>query len=293
MFALPSDEIALTATATSVVSVRYGNGGLVSTVRVRDLADGRLRASVDRPGTVASAVVVGSVVYVTGDNGTGGSDAGVQAISVVDGSVRDVIAPGPAPAGATGPVTRNQLRLDPSGTVLGSPLCSGDQCTVDVVDLASGARTTPVRNAKGFLVALTNRTIYLANDTSTSLDALDAATGAQRWHLGDIQLTGVLPTSDGARVLLSYLPAGGNGAMTFTLASADASRGTLQVLLQRPADTDVPTFYPNLSNDRFAVIGSGGSLGDLLGGTGRRAALTLVSTTSGAISADAVTLAAP
>src|SRR5260221_6965163 len=65
--ALPNDEIALTATATMVVSVRYGQNGRTSTVRVRDLPTGRLRVSVDRPGTVSSAVVVGATVYVAGD----------------------------------------------------------------------------------------------------------------------------------------------------------------------------------------------------------------------------------
>src|SRR4029079_10643005 len=96
---LPDDEIALTATATSVVSVRYASGGATSTVRVRDLSgSGRLRVSVDRPGTVSSAVVSGDTVYVAGDPASGGgSDGGVQAISVTDGSVRDVIPAGPAP----------------------------------------------------------------------------------------------------------------------------------------------------------------------------------------------------
>ncbi len=291
---LPPGEIALTATADNVVSVRYGPGGRSSTVRVRDLTGGRLRASVDRPGTVSSAAVAGDMVYVTGDDGTGGgSDAGVQAISLADGSVHDVIPAGPSPADATGPVTRSQLRLDPPGRILGSALCTGDRCTVDLVNLASGLRTTPIRNGHGFLVALTDRVIYLADDTLTTLDALDAVTGELRWQLADVQLSGVLPTSDGSRVVLSYLPGHVAGSPVFTLASADAATGVLQVLLQRPADTDVPTFYPNLSGDRFAVIGGGGTLGEWLGGSRGRAALTLVDTRSGALSTNAVSIAAP
>ena len=97
--------------------------------------------SVDRPGTVSSAVVAGDTVYVAGDAGTGGgADAGVQAISLADGSVRDVIPPGPAPADAVGPVTRRSCGwIRPAG-FLGSPLCSGENCTVDLVDLATGER---------------------------------------------------------------------------------------------------------------------------------------------------------
>jgi len=294
LLVLPADEIGLTATASTVVSVRYGANGRTSTVRVRDMAGGRLRASVDRPGTVSSAVVAGTVVYVTGDAGTGGgADAGVQAISLADGSVRDIIPPGPAPADAAGPVTRTQLRLDPSGTILGSPLCSGDQCTVDLVDLASGARTTPVRNVHGFLVALTSHVLYLVDDTSTALQAVDAATGVERWRVDGVQLGGVLPATDGSSAVVSYLPATRSGPLTFTLASIDAVTGERHVLLERPADNDVPTFYPNLSGDRVAVLGTGGTLGEMLGGAARRAILTLVDARSGATRAGGLTLTTP
>src|SRR5690349_8262825 len=43
VLALPSDEEALDADAGQVVSVRHVNGGASSTVRVRDLANGKLR----------------------------------------------------------------------------------------------------------------------------------------------------------------------------------------------------------------------------------------------------------
>ena len=291
---LPADETALTASASTVVSVRYVANGRTSTVRVRDMAGGRLRVSVDRPGTVSSAVVAGSTVYVTGDAGTGGgADAGVQAISLADGSVQDVIPPGPAPADAAGPVTRTQLRLDPARTILGSPLCSGDRCTVDLVDLASGTRTTPVRNGQGFLVALTGRVLYLVDDTSTALEARDAVTGDLRWRVDGVQLGGVLPVTDGSRAIVSYLPANRSGPLTFTIASIDTATGDRQVLLERPADNDVPTFYPQLSGDRVAVLGGGGTLGELLGGAAHRALLTLVDTRSGATRAGGLTLTTP
>jgi hypothetical protein len=291
---LPPDEIGLVANATQVVSVRYGSAGATSTLRVRDLGTGRLRVSVDRPGTISSAVIAGSTVYVTGDAGTGGgADAGVQAIALGDGSVRDLIPAGPPPPDATGPVTRTQLRLDPTGRMLGSPLCSGDTCSVDVVDLASGARATPVRNGHGFLAALSARRLYLVDDTSTSLMAVDATTGDVAWSLDDVQLNGVVPSSDGSRVLLGFLPAGRSGAFVWTLASADAATGAREVLATRSADGDVPQFYPGLSGDRFAVLGSGGTLGELLGGLRHRAALTLIDARSGAAQADALTIDAP
>ena len=291
VLALPPDETALTATATNVVSVRYGAGGRTSTVRVRELPRGTLRVSVDRPGTVSSAVVAGDVVYVSGDAGTGGgADAGVQAISLADGSVRDLIPPGPAPSDAVGPVTRTQLRLDRSGGLLGSPLCSGETCTVDLVDLATGERTTPIRNGHGFLIALTRRVLYLTDDTLAVLEARDAATGSELWRLADVQLQGVLPLSDERRAAIGYLPS--TGAASFTLAAADATTGALRVLLRRAADADLPTFYPGLSGDRFAVIGGGGTLGELLGSR-RRAALSLVDLGTGAAQDDAVTITAP
>jgi hypothetical protein len=291
---LPPDEIGLAATATVVVSVRYGPGGRTSTVRIRDLEGGRLRATVDRPGTISSAVVAGTQAYVTGDDGSGGStDTGVQSISIDDGSVRDVIPAGPAPAEISGPVTRAQLRLDPAGRVLGSGLCAADRCSVDLVDLSSGVRSTPVHNGHGFLVAFAGRVLYFVNDTSTQLDALDAVSGALLWHLEDVQLGGALPSADGSRVTLAYQPTTRTGGPVFTLASADAATGALAVLLRRPADTDVPAFFPGLSGDRFAVISSGGSLGDLLGGVLRNAALTLVDARTGAVQPGTLTLTAP
>lgn len=294
VLALPGDEIGLAASAAQVVSVRYGAGGATSTLRVRDLANGRLRLSVDRPGTISSAVLLGPTVYVTGDAGTGGgADAGVQAIALGDGSVRDVIPAGPAPADAPGPVTRTQLRLDPTGRWLGSALCSGETCSVDVVDLQSGARTTPVRNGHGFLAALSATTLFLVDDTATSLSAIDAATGDVRWQLDDVQLNGVLPSADGSRVLLGFLPASRASGFLWTLASVDAATGARHVLLTRPADADVPQFYAGLSGDRFAVLGSGGTLGELLAGPRRRAALTLVDSRSGAAQDDAIAILAP
>ena len=292
---LPNDEIGLTATATSVVSVRYSGSGATSTVRVRDFAGRRLRVSVDRPGTISSAVIAGSTLFVAGDTGTGGgADAGVQAISLADGSVRDLIPAGPAPADAPGPVTRGQLRLSPSGRTLGAPLCAGDQCSVDLVDLPTGARSTPVRNANAFLLALTDQVIFLTDGFSTSIRAVDAATGQERWSLVNAQIGGVAPSSDGARVVIAYLPdLDRGGPFTFTLASADAATGGLTVLLRRPADAEAPTFHPGLSGDQFAVIGNGGPLSEVLAGTGHRVALTLVDAISGTTLPDALTLAAP
>ena len=267
----------------------------MSTVRLRDFAAGRLRLSVDRPGTISSAVLAGNTLYVAGDTGTGGAaDAGVQAISLADGSVRDLVPGGPAPADAAGPVSRGQLRLSPSGRTLGAPLCAGDQCWIDIVDLATGARSTPVRNAGGFLVALADDLLYLTDGLATSLRAVDARSGQPRWSLDNAQIGGVAPSGDGARVVIAYLPdLNRGGPFTFTLASADAGTGALTVLLRRPADADAPTFHPGLSGDRFAVIGNGGPLSEVLAGIRHRVALTLVDAVSGAIVPDALTLAAP
>ncbi|MEO6207088.1 MAG: hypothetical protein ABIP77_03945 [Candidatus Limnocylindrales bacterium] len=293
VLALPADEHAITSSATAVVSVRYA-GSARSTIRVRDFVNGRMRVSVDRPGTISSALLIGDSVYVTGDDGSGSSDPGVQAISLSDGAVRDVIPAGAAPADMPRPVSRSQLRLSASGTSIGSPICSGDLCTVDVVDIATGARTTPLRNTHGFLIALGADLLYLLDDLSTTVTAVDAASGAVRWSIDDGQIGGVLPTADGARVVVSYLPNRPNGGpLAFRLASADTASGSLILLVERPADVEVPSFFPALSNDRFAVISAGGTLSDALSGIRRRIALTLVDSRSGVLQPDAVTLTAP
>ena len=113
---LPRDEIAFAATSSQVASAQYATNGTSTTLRIRDLADGRLRVSVDRSGAVTSGAFGKGVLYVSGDPAVvGQSDGGVQAVALADGSVTDVIAPGPAPADAAGPVSRFQLRLDPTG----------------------------------------------------------------------------------------------------------------------------------------------------------------------------------
>jgi hypothetical protein len=289
---LPADEGAIDADAGQVVSVRNSNGSATSTVRVRDLANGKLRASVDRPGTVGTAVIVGSTVYISGDDGAGATDAGVQAIDLRDGSVRDVIPPGPAPADFPSPVSRGQLRLDPTGRILGSPICSGQLCTVDLIDLRSGARTTPVRNAPWFLAAVSATTIYLIDDLRTTLRAVDAATGEKRWELSDGEIIGVLPLGDGSRVLFGLSQAGGGMPPSWTLVSVDAASGSRRALETRSTASGLPEFYPSLSDDRFAVISDGGTLDDLLGHK-KRAALRLLDTTTGAAEPGPVTLAAP
>jgi hypothetical protein len=291
---LPADEVGLWANATSVVSVRYGSKGATSTVRVRDFGALRTHLSVDRPGTVTSAVIVGNMLYVAGDDGSGSSDAGVQAISLDDGSVTDLISPGAAPADMTAPVTRGQLRLSPSGRTLGSPFCGGDRCSIDLVSLAGGQRRTVAGGPTGFLLGLTDDALFVADEPATGIRAIDVVTGLVRWTLPDAQIGGVLASADGSRVVIGYMPDQGTGGPpTFTLASADTATGSLRVLLQRAADTDPVSFFPDLSSDRFAVIASGGSLSDVLGGIRHRIALTLVDAATGRAQADAVTLTAP
>jgi hypothetical protein len=290
---LPKDEIGLVATAGVVVSVRYVDGGATSTVLVRDLANGRLRLSVNRPGTVGSSAVSNGTVYVAATAGQSGpADAGVQAIALSDGEVRDLISPGNAPADATGLVARS-VRLSASGRTLGSGLCTIDRCWIDVIDLATGTRTTPVRGHEGFLAALSDQILYTVNDTSTYLTALDSSTGSVRWTLDDAQIEAMFATMDGSRLIFAYLPGlSRGGPFTYTIGSADASTGAIQRLLER-SDASPFSLLPSLSNDNFAVIGPNGSLGETLTGSRAQVALTLVDTRSGAVQTDSVTLTAP
>ena len=236
----------------------------------------------------------GGTVYLSGDTSlTGPADAGVQAVSLVDGKVSDLIAPGTAPADATSFVTRSGLVLSPSGARLGSGLCEMERCWIDVVDLATGARTTPIRGQEGFLTALSEDTLYTLNDARSHLRALDAQTGSVLWSLEESEIGGMYPTSDGSRLIVAYSASNGEGAPTFTVASADARTGALQRLLERPTDTSIYNLFGDLSNDRFAVIGPGTRLGDGLAGVRARLALTLLDVRSGAALADAVTLVAP
>src|SRR5262249_54467783 len=274
---LPADEIGLWADASSVVSVRYGSNGRQSTVRVRAFGALRVQLSVDRPGTVTSALIAGNTLHVTGDDGSGSADPGVRAISLDDGTVTDLIAAGPPPIDMVAPVTRGQLRLSPPARTLGSPLCGGDLCSVDVVSLADNRRRSVAGGPTGFLVGLTDDALFVADEPAVGVRAIDVDTGLVPWTLPDVPVGGGLPSADGSRVVIGYIARQGDGgAPTFTLASADAATGSLRVLLQRAADTDPVSFFPELSSDQFAVVASGGSLSEMLGGIRHRIVLTLI-----------------
>ena len=124
-----------------------------------------------------------------------------------------------------------------------------------------------MRDGHGFLIALTAA-------SSTSLTTRSHVARRPRRGDGPELLAprrradqGVLPSRRRRGAVIGYLPTTGRPADVHA-ATADAATGALRVLLQRAADADLPTFYPGLSSDRFAVIGGGGSLGDLLGGSG-------------------------
>ena len=75
------------------------------------------------------------------------------------------------------------------------------------------------------------------------------------------------------------------------MAAADARTGVLHTLLEQSADLGVRLF-PELSNDRFAVIGPD-LLGAALAGAHAQVGLTLLDVATGAAQANAVTLTAP
>ena len=149
--------------------------------------------------TLATAIAVsphGSSVFVTGGTSSA-SRLGYATVSYDGATGRTRWAQTYEPAGSAGVTTATAVVLNPAGTSVivtgkdSSPSARGAYVTV-AYRAASGARLWSRRDAsRGFLtfpaaaISPDGATAYLAysdNDTSYAIEALNAATGAERWR---------------------------------------------------------------------------------------------------------------
>ncbi|MFH0751784.1 MAG: hypothetical protein V2B17_08105 [Chloroflexota bacterium] len=274
---LPEGEIPLAASNGRVLAVRYGPvaaSGLAtsSTVILRDVASGKVIVEVERPGAIATAVMGADTAYVAAEyTELPGEVPGVDALSLGDGSVREVI---PPQVVAVDPKDQNpwnavhrgpRLVLSPSGRTLGSCVWLKNVCDIETLDLGTGTLTRAATELAGGLWLLSDAFLVTVDNANTY--GYDAATGKLLWtHEGARAESGGYILSDGSTLAQAYQDIAVSERVVATI---DLRSGASRELLRVPKTEPAPDLWAEASNDRYAVLIPGGrGFPDALAGTG-------------------------
>jgi len=260
---IPEGELPIEARDGLAVSVSARVGEPGSVVRVRDIAGGLLVAEVARPEEVDRAFVVGDRLVVAGhDPVEPGLDPGIVSISLVDGSVVELIAPGPLPDGWIGSAART-LAASPSGRTIASGLCLADRCAIDVVEPSSGSVRRIATSIEAFPGPMTDDVLVVGRDDLSRVAALDLASGELLWERTGAEFQHAYMTA-GGRYVLSYLDHG--NPWRFRVSVIDPRTNDERVVLEADPNEGL-TLWPDLSRDDLAVIGVGGRFADAAQGS--------------------------
>lgn len=258
---LPPGELLLALSSDRVASVQYlGTTG--SILVIREITSGRQLVALKRPESIDTAVFAGGSLYFTGPM-PDGSDSGVSAIALSDSVAREIITPTTWPAEWNGTGTRNQLRVSPTGATVGSPACGPagqggpKRCFIDVIDAVSGTVTRPVTDTPLNLWDVSDATLFAVPEERNFVTAFDRKTGAQRWQAKSDEFVEHYPTSDGTAYVVTYVSVGNGGDIPtfFVLAAIDTTNGAIRVIHEEADGGRPMSLWPELSDDRFAVVG--------------------------------------
>ena len=253
---LPPAEHPLAGAGGRIVTATWETD-LSTTLRVRDLATGTV-AELGRPESIVTGVLVGDeLVAGPADRPGTGGDPGLVAISLPGGTARQLIAPGPAPNGWTGDLTRTVSR-SPSGKSVASGLCGSGRCAADVVDVASGVTRRVVEDAVDLYPGPSTDDVLIAGSgDSARLVAFDVASGNELWARSDAEFDAYYLTADG-RLILAYQDFTGPGV--FRVSVIDPRSNAERVLLERDPNEGL-ALWPELSTDGVAAVATGGPFG--------------------------------
>lgn len=261
---LPEGESPLAASDGRVLAVRYGPveaSGLAtsSTVVLRDVATGKVIVEVERPGAIATAVMDADTAYVAASyTEVPGEVPGVEALSLADGSVREVIPPhviaaDPKDQNPWNAAHRGVLALSPSGRTLGSCVWLKNLCDVQTLDLEKGSPRLAVTGISAGLGPLSDAVLVTVGDDNTS--GYDAATGKLLWTLDGARATGAYLLSHGSTLIEEYQDPVTSEVL---VVSVDLASGASRELLRTPKADVPPELWEPASNDRYAVLIPGG-----------------------------------
>jgi len=274
---LPEGESPLAASDGRVLSVRFGpvaTSGLASssTVILRDVASGKVIVEVERPGAIGYAVMDADTAYVAAEyTEVPGEVPAVDAISLADGSLREVIPAQVIPVDPKGQAPWNAahgglLALSPSGRTLGSCIWQNNLCDIETLDLGTGTLTRAVTGLAGGLWLLSDEVLVtVVGETDTA--GYDITTGKRLWtHEGARAESGGYILSDGSTLIQAYQDIAVSERVVATI---DLRSGASRELLRVPKTEPAPDLWAEASNDRYAVLIPGGQGLDVaLAGTG-------------------------
>lgn len=257
---LPPGEQVL-AVSQEYEAARVLTGAAGSLLVVRDIATGRQVVRLERPEMVGTAVFAGGSLYFTGSRVDSYADPGVSAVDLVDLNVREVIPPTTWPVEWNGTGSRNQLRVSPTGATVGAPACGPagpggpKRCFIDIIDVTSGTVTRPVTDIPLYLWDVNDTTLFAVPDERTLVAAFDRQTGGQRWQADAAEFVDHYPTSDGRTYVVTFVvPGDGAGTpSSWVLAAIDTADGNVREVYR--VGDEPRTLWPELSDDRFAVVG--------------------------------------
>jgi outer membrane protein assembly factor BamB len=237
---LPAGEYPRDARDGRVLSVRYGPVGplgvpTTSTVIVRDVTTGDVLVEVDLPVAIASGVLGADTAYVAAsDSERPGLVPAVQAISLADGTIREVLPAqdiGVDPDGLPpfNAASGGRLNLSPSGRTLGFCIFQNHLCDIQVVDLEKGSSWVPVRGLPGGLLWLSDD-VLVGFRSHIPIIGYDIATGETAWSIEARALTGYI-LSDGLTLVLGFHD---DAAAGHVVATIELRTGERRDLLHTP-----------------------------------------------------------
>ena len=259
---LPVGEQELTASPTLVVSAINSVGPVYggSTLLVRDAESGAEIRRVSRPEAIDSAVIVGRVIYFTGQNRTR-TDPGLMRLDVDTGVVSAVVPLRRWPADWPAPGTRSPIVVSPSARTVGSGACGGlwnnpPHCWVDLALVSTGRVTRPVNDIPERPWLITDDTILARNDYPYRLVAYDVRTGAKRWSVPGLMSSGyVTPDGKTLVVVQRRRAATTHYALSTHVLAIDLRTGHSRSLLSVPAAAPVPQIWTEFSTGSVVTLG--------------------------------------
>jgi len=234
------------------------------------VASGKVIVEVERPGAIGYAAMDAETAYVAAEyTEVPGEVPAVDAISLADGSVREVIAPQVIAVDPKGQAPWNAahgglLTLSPSGRTLGSCIWQNNLCDIETLDLGTGTLTRAVTGLAGGLWLLSDEVLVAVGDADTY--GYDAATGKLLWVIEGARAQSGYLLSDGLTLVEAYQDVGSSARI---VATVDIRSGARHELLNTPKEELNPSLWAEASNDRYAVLIPGGQGLDVaLAGTG-------------------------
>ncbi len=280
---LPEGESPLAASDGRVLAVRFGPVAASgfptsSTVIVRDVGSGKVIVEVERPGAIGYAVMDAETAYVAAEyTEIPGEVPAIDAISLADGSVREVIPAQVIAVDPNGQAPWNAahgglLTLSPSGRTLGSCIWQNSLCDIETLDLGTGTLTRAVTGLAGGLWLLSDEVLVtVVGEADTA--GYDLATGKLLWVIEGARAQSGYLTSDGLTLVEAYQDVSSSARI---VATVDLRSGARHDLLNTPKEEINPSLWAEASNDRYAVLipgdqgldvalaGAGSFLADLL-----------------------------